>query len=108
MALYTKQELKDAYLELKEVDTDLPEFNENSWFAAEIIRVQDILDANKSLIQARIDTMTEQGLKRLDRLNARKAAVNITAKEHMKKLALEYIADQAEEQSDVDNAGVNL
>ena len=106
MALYTKQQLKDAYF--IKVNTDPSAVNENAWFAAEVIRVQAEIDAKLATLTERKATLITRGTERVNQIQARIDNIEPDAKEKMKDVALAYIASQAAAQSDIDNDGVSL
>lgn len=106
MALYTKQQLKDAYF--AQVETDPSAVNDNAWFAAEIIRVQAEIDTRIDRLTTRKATLIANGLERINQVQARIDNIEPDAKEQMKDVALAYIASLAEAQSEIDNDGVNL
>jgi len=106
MALYTKQQLKDAYF--AKVETNSSAINDNAWFAAEIIKVQAQIDAQIATLSTRKAELIERVTVRAGEVQARIDAIEPVAKEKMKDIALAYIASQAAAQSETDNDSVDL
>lgn len=106
MALYTKQQLKDAYF--AKVETDPSAINDNAWFAAEVIRVQAQIDEQIDRLTDRKANLISQGTERVNQIQARIDSIEPDAKEKMKDIALGYISQTAHAQDDTDNSGVSL
>jgi hypothetical protein len=104
MAIYTKQQLIDAYLEA----TGNPSEVDPGFMAAEVIRVQAEIDARLDQLTNRKASLISNGLERVNQIQARIDAIEPDAKEKMKDIALNYIASQAAIQSETDNEGVDL
>jgi hypothetical protein len=102
--LYTKQQLIDAYLEATGNPSQVaPEF-----MPAEIIRVQAEIDDRIAKLAARKASLIANGAERVNQIQARIDNIEPDAKEKMKDIALRYLAQQAQAQSDTDNEGVDL
>lgn len=106
MAVYTKEQLKEAYFLATETNPSI--VMNNDYFVAEIIRVQAVIDEELSKLQTRKAEVTTRLTERVNRIQTRIDSTEPDAKEQMKDIALKYLADQAEEQSDTDNSGVSL
>jgi hypothetical protein len=106
MALYTVQQLKDAYFAVK--GTDPSDVNDGPWFAAEIIRVQAEIDARISQLATRKASLIANGTERVNQIQTRIDNIEPDAREKMKDIALRYIASQASAQSELDNEDVDL
>jgi hypothetical protein len=106
MALYTKQQLKDAYF--AKVATDPSAVNDNAWFAAEIIRVQAQIDEQIDRLTDRKATLIANGAERVNQIQTRIDNIEPDAKEKMKTIALQQIWTQDNAQDVIDTGGVSL
>jgi hypothetical protein len=106
MALYTKQQLKDAYF--AKVATDPSAVNDNAWFAAEVIRVQAVIDEQVDRLTTRKADLIANGAERVNQIQTRIDAIEPDAKEKMKSVALQYIWTQDNAQDVIDTGGVSL
>lgn len=107
MATYTKQELIDAYCAKTGVDP--------ANILEEVARVQAELDdriaqatERKNRIQLEIDNMTAQLTERINQIQTRLDNAETDAKTHMKKIAIDYINEQKEQQDIIDNESTSL
>ena len=102
MATYTKQQLIDAYCAKTGCGSSAQEID------AEVIRVQTEIDIKIARLQQRVTEITNSSNTRLANITQRLDGIEPDAKESMKDIALDYLADQAADQSDIDNSDVNL
>jgi hypothetical protein len=105
MALYTKQQLIDAYLASSSVN---PSEVDPGFMAAEVIRVQAEIDAQILRLTDRKANLIDRGAERVNEIQARIDNIEPVAKEKMKNIALGYISSQAHTQDDADNSEVSL
>ena len=106
MALYTKQQLKDAYF--AKVESDPSAVNDDTWFAAEVIRVQAEIDARLTQLTTRKANVIADGTTRVNTIQGRIDAIEPDAKERMKDIALAYLSQQSAAQNRADNEEVDL
>jgi hypothetical protein len=105
MALYTKQQLIDAYIEATGGN---PSEVDPGFMAAEVIRVQAEIDAKKTSYKNKVDAFVAEKDERIEKYQDRIIGMESDAKTIMKKIALQYIADQTSTQNDTDNEAVEL
>lgn len=106
MALYTKQQLKNAYF--AKVNNDPSVEQDNAWFAAESIRVQAEIDATLDKLTKRKADAIARGTERVNQIQSRIDDIEPVAKEKMKTIALNYIWTQDNAQDVIDTGGVSL
>jgi len=98
--LYTKQQLIDAYCASEEVlEVDLPGI---------IVTTQTKIDDRIAQLQNNKTQMETRLNNRVAQIQTKIDNIEPDAKEYMKDIALRYLADQAESQSDTDNDAVSL
>ncbi len=106
--LYTKQQLKDAYYTAVAGDNDPSTTPENAWFAAEIVRVQNDINAQLLVLTRQKTHLINKYTNRIDAVQAQIDAIEPVAKESMKDVALNYIWEQDNAQDEIDTSGVSL
>jgi multidrug resistance efflux pump len=114
MAVYTVQDLKDAYFAVTVTDPS-SETQDNAYFAAEIVRIQIAIDARLAELEIKKTNMVDRGVQRasdiqarVDQIQARIDAIEPVAKEYMKDVALNYLAAEAKEASEDENEALSL
>jgi low affinity Fe/Cu permease len=106
MALYTKQQLMEAYF--AKVETNPSVEMDNAWFDAEIIKVQAEIDARIDQLTTRKANLITNGTERVNEIQARIDRIEPDAKEKMKSIALSQIWSQDNAQDVIDTGGVSL
>jgi len=102
MALYTKQQLIDAYCASTGCGSSNPELT------AEVIRVQAEIDAELSILVARKERLIAVGTEKLNAVQSEIDSIEPNARESMKNVAFEYIWSQDNAQDEIDSDGVSL
>ena len=105
MALYTLQQLVDAYLEASNAN---PSEVGPGYLAAKAIEVQAQIDDRIDNLTTRKAEVISRGTERVNEIQTRIDNIEPDAKTHMKNIALRHLAAQAANQSENDNIGVNL
>lgn len=107
MATYTRQELIAAYCAKTGVDP--------ANILEEVARVQSELDdriaqvtERKNRIQTELDNRNAQLTERINQIQTRLDNIETDAKRYMKKIAIDYINEQNEQQDIIDNEGTSL
>lgn len=100
MATYTIQQLTDAYVASTGIAIEEIE--------AKKIEVQEELDSQRTNLIARIDYTNTYFSNKLDKLQSRLDNTPLLAKEKMKNVAIAYLMSQIKEQTQIDNADIEL